>query len=164
MTTEFQNLLDRLQQAEVDFVIVGGFAAMMHGSSLMTQDIDVCCDFSPDNLMRLMRALSDIHPVHRMTPNKVVLELTAKNCANLKNLYLDTDQGVLDCLSEVAGVGDFKQVRRVSQELEAGEKLFYVLSLDALIDAKTAINRPQDQLAVNQLKIIRGMKNSKSDS
>lgn len=51
MTTEFQNLLDRLQQAEVDFVIVGGFAAMMHGSSLMPQDIDVCCNFSPDNLM-----------------------------------------------------------------------------------------------------------------
>lgn len=99
-----------------------------------------------------------------MTTNKVALELTAKNCANLKNLYLDTDQGVLDCLSEVAGVGDFKQVRRVSQELEAGGKLFYVLSLDALIDAKTAINRPQDQLAVNQLKTIRSMKNSKRDS
>jgi hypothetical protein len=93
MTTEFLNLLDRLQQAEVDFVIIGGFATMMYGSTLMTQDIDVCSGFFPENLMRLQKALSDIRPVHRMTPNKVELELTAQNFANLKNLYLDTDQG-----------------------------------------------------------------------
>ena len=101
MTTDFTSVLSRLNKAEVDFVIIGGFAATVYGCTIVTQDIDICCDFDAQNLLRIQKALADINPVYRMTTRKVKLDLTRSNCANLKNLYLDTDLGVLDWLSYV---------------------------------------------------------------
>jgi molybdopterin-guanine dinucleotide biosynthesis protein len=43
---DFESLLSRLIDHHVDFVIVGGFAAVAHGSSLLTQDVDICCRLS----------------------------------------------------------------------------------------------------------------------
>jgi len=110
--TDLLALLENLQRHNIDFVLVGGFAAVTHGASTLTQDVDVCCDFSIDNLLRLSRALADIHPVHRMTPQKLPLELTPESCKSLKNLYIDTDMGQLDCLSSGMGVGSYDQVRQ----------------------------------------------------
>jgi len=57
------NLLERLARAGVDFVIVGGFAGVVHGCTYLTEDIDICCDFIPANLLALQRALAELHPV-----------------------------------------------------------------------------------------------------
>ena len=152
---DLNNLLSRLHTGKVEFVLVGGLAAVVHGGSLVTQDVDVCCRFTPENLQRLSRALANLRPVHRLTPQKLAFELTESFCANLKNLYLQTDIGVLDCLSEVLGVGDYDQVfqRSVAIELPFGQ--CRVLDLDSLIRAKEAMNRPNDRITVSQLKSIR---------
>ena len=89
MSGRFPNLLERLVRADVDLVVVGGFAGVVHGCTYVTQDIDICCDFAPANLLALQKALGDLHPVHRMTPGRKKLELTAENCTQFKNLYLD---------------------------------------------------------------------------
>ena len=148
-------MVEKLAAGGVEFVVVGGYAAVAHGASLMTRDVDICCRFSRENLRRLVRALDDVHPKHRMTPQKLPLELTDEFAARLKNLYLDTDLGVLDCLSEVLGVGDFDEVLRQSIEINTPSGKCRVLSLDALIRAKDAMGRTQDKLAVLQLKVIR---------
>ena len=80
------DLLARLVKANVKFVLIGGYACIVHGGTLTTEDVDICCDFSSDNLLRLQQAVADIHPVHRMTPKRIPLSLTAENCQNLKNL------------------------------------------------------------------------------
>ena len=54
-------LLRRLIAAQVDFVLVGGFAAVAHGVTLVTRDVDVCCRFDEPNLMRIQTALADLH-------------------------------------------------------------------------------------------------------
>ncbi|MFH1733006.1 MAG: nucleotidyltransferase [Planctomycetota bacterium] len=152
---DLDNLIARLIQNEVDLVVVGGFAATTHGVTLVTQDVDVCCDFSPDNLMRLQAALSDLHPVHRMPPARPPLELAPESAGDFKNLYLDTDYGQLDCLSSIDGIGDFEQARQHSIEITLPEGTCRILSLDALIRSKEAMNRPRDREAVLQLKAIR---------
>ena len=53
MSTDFFDLLKRLTEADVDFVIVGGFAGVIYGCTDVTQDIDICCDFTADNLLAL---------------------------------------------------------------------------------------------------------------
>ncbi len=111
VSSDFFNLLQRLANASVDFVIVGGFAGVIHGCTCVTQDIDICCDFSPANLLRLQKAISDLHPVHRLTPQRKKLRLTKKTCGQFKNLNLDTDIGQLDCLSSIDGIGDYKKSR-----------------------------------------------------
>lgn len=148
------DIIERLIEAHVDFVLVGGLAAVTHGSSMTTQDIDICCAFSPENLLRIQSALADINPVHRMTTKRHPLELTKENCASLMNLYLDTDIGQLDCLGEILGLGRFDKVKQQSESIEIDGHICHILTLDALICAKQAMGRPKDIETIRQLKVI----------
>jgi hypothetical protein len=152
---DLESLLNRLIQGEVEFVVVGGFAAVAHGVSLPTQDIDVCCRFTPENLLRLQEAIADLHPVHRMVPTRPPLQLTAETCIGLHNLYLDTDWGQLDCLGEILGVGPYDVVTAHSVSVELSGGRCRILTIDALIQAKEAMGRQRDREAALQLRAIR---------
>jgi hypothetical protein len=158
---DLTSLLERLIQHQVAFVVVGGYAAVAHGCTLVTMDVDICCDFSVENLMRLQDALSDLNPVHRMTPKRLPLCLTPESCHGLKNLSLDTDLGQLDCLGFVLGIGAFPIVRKRSVVIHLPWGRCRILSLDALIEAKQAMDRPRDKEAVLQLSVIQEMKQRK---
>src|SRR4051794_22434209 len=108
--TNLNDLLQQLHAGRVEFVLVGGLAAIVYGVSLVTRAVDVCCRFSAENLLRLQNTLKDLKPVHRMTPQRLPLKLSQESTVGLKNLYLSTELGVLDCLSEVLGVGDYDEV------------------------------------------------------
>ena len=164
MRSDFFDLLGRLAKAGVDFVIVGGFAGVAHGCTYVTQDIDICCDFSPDNLLRLQNALSDLHAVHRMTPKKLKLNLTKENCTLYNNLYLDTEIGQLDCLSFIDGVGDYEKVKTASEVIQTEDIQLRILNIEALIESKKAINREHDKQAILQLETIKKLKSKKSDN
>jgi hypothetical protein len=161
MSTDFYNLLKRLSTAGADFVLIGGFAGITHGCTMVTEDIDVCCDFKPANLFKLQNALSGLHPVHRMTPNRIPLELTEESCKDLKNLYLDTDLGQLDCVSFVQGIGDFEAVKAQGQPVAADDTNYLVLNIDALIQAKKSMGRPRDKETVIQLESIKEIQNKR---
>ncbi len=157
---DFAGILGRLVEHNVEFVVVGGYAAIAHGSAMMTQDVDICLHFSADNLIRLHAALEALHPVHRMTPRRIPLTLTADTCAGLQNLYLDTDLGQLDCLSSIKGVGDYPVVLAQSIEVPLALGSCRILSLDALIEAKSAMGRERDKEVVLQLRALRDRKSS----
>jgi len=148
-------LLSRLREQEVEFVIIGGVCGVLHGASLVTWDLDICCRFSRENLRRIEAAVKDLQPRHRLTANKLPLELTDELCDRLKNIYLNTDWGILDCLSEVSGLGDYEQVlrRSIPHRMSYGE--FRILSLDALIAAKSAVGRKKDWDAVRLFQAIK---------
>jgi hypothetical protein len=161
MTEDFIELLERLVKAGVDFVIVGGFAGTVYGCMMVTQDVDICFDFSPANLLTLQKAIADLNPVHRMTPGRKKLELTEENCGNFKNLYLDTDIGRLDCLGSIKGVGDYQKVKEESVTVETGGVRLQVLNIDALIESKKAMNRPRDRQAIAELEAIKKLRKDK---
>ena len=147
-------LLLRLKDQQVEFVIIGGVCGVLHGVSLVTFDLDICCRFSGENLRRIEAAVKDLHPRHRLTANKLPLELTDDLCERLSNIYLNTDLGVLDCLGSVAGIGGYEQVlqRSIPHCMSYGE--FRILSLEALIAAKSAVGREKDLEAVKLLSAI----------
>lgn len=152
-----QNLAEltrRLVAAEVEFVLVGGFAAIAHGVIRSTLDVDICCRFSEENLMRIQRAVADLHPVHRPRTD-LPLKLTPAQCASLKNLYLKTDLGILDCLSEIKAVGNYDEVSKHAIELELPIGKCRVIDLDTLIVAKQAMGRDHDRITVRELKEIK---------
>jgi hypothetical protein len=163
MTDDFINILERLVDAGVDFVVVGGFAGIVHGCTYVTQDVDICCDFSPANLLALQKAVSKLHPVHRMTPKHKKLELTEKTSKQFKNLYLDTDIGQLDCVSFIDGLGDYQKVKQASKLVKVRDTKLRVLSLDALIKAKKAMNRPRDKQVLLQLEVIKKAEKKQKD-
>ncbi len=162
MIGKFLELLTCLTRSEVDFVIIGGFASVAHGCTNVTQDIDICCDFSTVNLMRLQKALTGLNPVHRMTSKKVKLELTEDNCKSLKNLYVDTDLGQLDCLGYVKGVGEYDQAVKVSEKIEIDDIVFNILNIDALLESKKAMNRPHDQQTIIELNALNEQKKAEN--
>lgn len=71
MAQEDKALIGRLKQHGVEFVVIGGVCGVMHGTGLVMCDLDVCCRFGGANLRRLEAALKDLHPWHRLTPNKL---------------------------------------------------------------------------------------------
>ena len=157
-----QNLSEltrRLVEAQVEFVLIGGFAAVAHGATLVTRDVDICCRFSEANLKRIQHALGQLHPVHLSRPD-LPLELTPEQCSSLKNLYLKTDLGIVDCLSEVLGIGDFDAVSKQSLEVELPFGHCRILDIDGLIRAKEAMNRDHDRITVRQLKEIKNRQQS----
>src|SRR5437868_3054646 len=147
-------LLQRLVEHGVDFVLIGGVAALMHGSTMVTRDVDVCIRLDGQTLDRLSRALEDLHPTHRITPQRIPFRVAGENLQGLKNLYLETDWGVLDCLGDVAGIGNFDQAVAASLLAQLPFGTCKVLSIESLIRAKEATARPNDLQTVVQLKCI----------
>jgi hypothetical protein len=160
VSSDLFNLLERLVNAGVDFVIIGGFAGIVHGCTYVTQDVGICCDLEPATLLALQKAISDLHPVHRMIPGRRKLELTEQTCSQFKNLYLDTDIGQLNCLSYIDGLGDYGEVRRESELIEVEEMKMRVLNVDALIKTNKSMNRLRDKEAILQLEAIKKLRKS----
>jgi hypothetical protein len=152
--TELNRLLQRLFDADIDFVIVGGFGAMLHGSSLLTRDLDVCAVLTAENLEKLRGVFRDLNPTHRHTPQRLSFLDDPEPGASLKNLYLQTDLGPLDLLSSITGVGDFARVAACAIEVELFGHLVRVICIEDLIAAKEAMGREKDLLAVKELRAI----------
>ncbi|MGJ8634874.1 MAG: hypothetical protein ACSHX7_13235 [Luteolibacter sp.] len=149
MKTDFPNLLKHLQAFEVDHVLVGGMAANVHGSPITTMD----CDIVVAHLTRLAEALSSFAPTFRhKEPPQSFGEDEAQR-SGWKNIHLDTDAGVLDCLGEIKGLGDYTSCLAQSMEVSLGDFSIRVLTRQALITAKKAMGRPKDLLTVAQLEI-----------
>jgi predicted nucleotidyltransferase len=152
---EINRLLQRLCDAEIDFVIIGGFAATLHGSSLVTRDLDVCAILSNENVEKLRDALRDLRPAHRLTPQKLSFLENPELGVPVQNLYLRTEFGPVDILTSVLGIGEFERVRANAIDVELFGRRCRVMSLDDLIQAKEALGREKDLLAVKELKAIR---------
>lgn len=152
---ELNRLLQRLSEADVEFVIVGGFAAMLHGSSLLTRDVDVCAVLTAENLEKLRQVFRDLHPVHRMTPQRLSFLDNPDPGVPLKNLYLQTDFGPLDLLGSITGVGNFTEVNAHAIEIDLFGRQVRVMSLDDLIKAKETLGREKDRLAARELRAIK---------
>lgn len=84
-------------------------------------------------LERLFNALKDLHPEFRLIGQKRLLLENKEQILNLKNLYLKSDLGCIDFLSEVSGIGGFKDVFDSSIEISLFGMKCRVLSIDALI-------------------------------
>jgi hypothetical protein len=158
---QLTEILRRLHDAKIEFSLIGGFASRHYGVTLVTEDVDICTRFTPENLRRIESAFKDFHPRHRLTTNKLPLELTDELCQRLKNMYLTTDLGILDCLGEVAGVGNIDAVLRQSDLRDFPFGRCYVLKIDALMQAKQAVGRPHDLITIAQLKAIKEKMNNR---
>jgi predicted nucleotidyltransferase len=150
----FDRLLHRLADSGLEFVIVGGFAAVTHGSSLLTRDLDICVLLTNETVEKLRATLGDWNPKHRMTPQKLSF-LDFPKSGPVQNLYLETDFGVVDVLSNILGVGDFNRLRSAAEAFEIGGRTYQIISLDDLIAAKEAVGREKDLLAVKELRAIK---------
>ena len=143
-----------LGEHKVDCVIVGGVAAAIHGSLLLTTDLDVCYARYPANLQRLAGALQSVHARLRNVPEGLPFILDAETLKGGLNFTFVTDIGDVDLLGEVRGVGHYEEVLAGSVAVELFGHRFAVIDIGKLIVAKRAAGRPKDLIALPELEAI----------
>jgi hypothetical protein len=144
----------KLSEEGVEYVLLGGFGAVIHGSSLVTRDLDLIPASTEENLTRLSRALVKLNAKIRTESEPVGTKLDAQFLASMpKFLNLITDYGALDIAFRPEGMNShFEEWLEDSLEYELAEGLVVrVASLEDIIESKKAANRPKDQMAMPYL-------------
>ncbi|MCZ7646880.1 MAG: hypothetical protein M5U26_16595 [Planctomycetota bacterium] len=151
---DFKSVLGTLSGAQVEYILVGGLAAIGHGGSRATFDVDVVYSRAPENVARLVRALSPYHPYPRGAPPGLPFQWDAKTLLRGLNFTLTTDLGDLDLLGEIAGGGTYEELLPRTVDLKVFGEIFRCLDLRMLIQVKRAAGRPKDFEALAELEAI----------
>jgi hypothetical protein len=147
-------LLRRFADAGVDFVVIGGVAGGVHGSSLSTYDVDLAYGREPGNLEKLAAVLGSIEAKLRGAPPDVPFLLDAKTLAAGANFTFTTTMGSVDILGDPAGAPPYEQLRRGATLVDVEGRQIRVASLDHLIAMKEAAGRPKDKLQATEYRTI----------
>lgn len=142
--TRFGELIQLLSAGQVEFIVIGGVAAALHGSAHLTFDLDVLYRRTGENLARVAAALRPVHPYLRGAPAGLPFALDPPTLARGLNFTLTTSLGDVDLLGEVAGGGTYDQLYSESEEATLYEVKVRVVSLRRLIALKRAAGRPKD--------------------
>lgn len=147
-----------LNDEGVDFVVLGGFAAIIHGSPLPTEDIDLIPSRSAKNLERLATALKRLGARIRTGDEPIETRIDAAFMLNMPHmLNLVTVFGDVDLVFTPAGeLTNYEQWFERSRRAQLREGLIVaVADLDDIIASKTAANRPKDQRSLPYLESLR---------
>ena len=161
---QFRQTLEYLMSAGVDFIIVGGVAASLHGSSHATFDLDICYSRESASLEKLGKALIAINARLRNAPPGLPFKPDAETLRRGLNFTFETDLGTLDLLGEIAGVGTFAQAVSGAEKVDLFSVTYRVLSLPQLIAAKRAAGRTKDLLVLPELEALREIKEATQGS
>jgi hypothetical protein len=153
--TDFEGLLRALRDAAVEFIVVGGAAANVHGSARLTLDLDVVYSRTRENVERLVRALEPLRPYLRGAPPGLPFRWDVETVRKGLNFTLSTTLGHLDVLGEVTGGGDYPALLPDTVTAELFGAACRCLNLDKLIQVKRAAGRPKDLEAIAELEAIR---------
>jgi hypothetical protein len=148
-------ILRALLDARVDFVLIGGLAAQVHGSPSLTRDVDVCFALDRQNVNRLATALGGIAAVRRGFPETIHAPIDARALRAGDVFTLRTRYGDLDLLAHPAPNLDFETLARRSIAAEILGVEIRVAALDDLIAMKRAAGRPKDRIELEVLGALR---------
>lgn len=149
-----ETLVQALTDAEVEFIIIGGVSAIIHGSAYNTEDLDIFFSRHPANLGRLARALAPSHPRPVAFPAGLPFVWDEATLRNGTLFTLKTDLGRIDLLAEVSGIGAFQDVWQDSPVVELYGRRVRTLSLPSLIATKRAAGRVKDHLVLPELESL----------
>jgi predicted nucleotidyltransferase len=138
-------LIRRLVDAGVEFIVVGGAAAVLHGAPITTEDLDIVHLRTPENVSRLKNVLHDLDAHVRELANR---RLAPQESALLGegHVLLSTRLGPLDCLGTLVDGRGFEDLVSHSESIEDEGSEFRVVDLPTLIDLKTKTGRAKDRL------------------
>ncbi len=151
---KFRRLYELLLNARVEFILIGGAAANLHGSPRFTLDVDVLYARNPVNLRRLVACLVPIHPYLRGAPPGLPFKFDFRAARQGLNFTFLTDWGPLDLLGEAAGYF-FEDLLPHSHAQNLDGLLVPTVDLDKLIELKRFAGRSKDNEVIAELEAIR---------
>jgi hypothetical protein len=154
MAVDLAQIIPPLVRAKVDFILIGGMAAILHGSARVTFDVDVVYSRTDQNSDRLAAALAPHGPHPRGAPRDLPFSWDARTICNGLNFTLTTSLGDVDFFGEVAGGDTYQDLLPHSFEVDAFGVRFKCIDLPTLIHIKEAAGRPKDHEAVAELRVL----------
>ena len=141
---DFLNILHIFQKHEVDYIIVGGVCAVLHGSPISTFDIDIVHSREPSNIDRLLKALEELEAQYR-DPAGRIIKPKRSHLSSPGHQLLMTKDGPLDLLGEISKGRDYNELLKKTAILILSENLrVRLLNLETLIQTKEEAARDKD--------------------
>jgi len=160
VANNFLDLLNQLYDHRIDFVIVGGVAAALHGGSRVTFDLDIVPNLTPESwaaavdflwsmgarprIPESLERIRDVEEIRRWRREKGMLAL---------NFRAPDGSTEVDLL--VSESDRFEELRQRAAVVTVGQRMFFVASIDDLIAMKQQVGRPQDLLDIATLQSIK---------
>jgi hypothetical protein len=142
---DFFAALCALQGGGVDFLVVGGLAAVLDGAPVHTYDVDVVHSRDQTNIVRLLAVLETIDAIFRIQPERN-LRPTASHLASSGHVNLMTRYGPLDLLGTIGRDLAYQDLLPHSIEMDIGEGIrVRVLDLETLIAIKEELAGEKDR-------------------
>jgi hypothetical protein len=154
MTPDLLAFVRVLSGGGVDYIIIGGVAAGIHGALRTTLDLDVVYGRDPENVARLAAALEPFQPYLRGAPSGLPFRLDADTVLRGLNFTLTTSLGDLDLLGEVIGGGGYEALKASADVVELEGFQCQVVSLRKLIELKRAAGRGKDRESLAELEAL----------
>jgi hypothetical protein len=152
---DFRELIFALRDARVEYILVGGMAAIAHGSARLTQDLDIVYRRTDENIERLVAALAPLKPYLRGAPPGLPFQFDGRTIQRGLNFALNTSAGDIDLLGEITGGGAYDQLLPHCLNLQVYGTKVICIGLDQLIHVKRAAGRPKDFEAIAELETLR---------
>jgi hypothetical protein len=150
-----RDLLQRLTERGVDFVVVGGVAVILQASPRFTKDLDICYGPEQENLDRLGLVLTELGAKLRDIDDDLPFVPDGRALRQTQILTLTTPDGGLDLLVEPDGSPGYPMLRRRADQIDIEGVMVRVASIEDLIAMKRAAGRPQDLVDLESLEIAR---------
>lgn len=148
----YREILTVLSRHGVEFVVVGGVAAVLDGAPYMTFDVDVVHRRTSENIDRLMNALNELGATYRSHPD---LAPDRSQLESAGQLLLKTTAGPLDVLGEIEGGLDYGSLLASSRPVSIGPEIsVQVPTVDVLIRLKEGSTNPKHQLKLQLLRTV----------
>ena len=142
---DFLYILHTLSKYEVEYIIVGGVCAVLHGAPISTFDIDLVHSREPSNLKRLLKALEELEAYYR-DPADRIIKPKESHLSSPGHQLLLTKGGPLDLLGEIAKGRDYKELLKNTVTLKISENLkVCLLNLETLIETKEEAAQEKDR-------------------
>jgi len=148
-------ILKVLAKHQVRFVIIGGIAGRLWGSTTVTNDLDICYARDAKNLDALAAALKELKVKLRGADRDLPFIADARSLKMGDSFTFTTIAGNFDCLGTPAGSGGFDALARTATPMEVGGLKAPVASLEDLIQMKRAAGRAKDLIEVEILAAVR---------
>lgn len=158
----FLSILEHLTREGVEFVIVGGVAARLHGSHRLTHDLDLVPRLDESSWASLIDAICELELRPRVPESRERIQdienvkrwITEKNMIAL-SFRSDSGETEIDLL--VGESASFERLKSNAVPISLERSTFYVASIDDLIEMKTRAGRPQDLLDIETLTRLKSL-------
>jgi predicted nucleotidyltransferase len=150
-SASLSEILEGLLKAKVDFILVGGLAAVIQGAPVTTMDVDIVHNQSPENIARLLAFLKSIEAVQRRLDDKLI-EPKKHDLSGKGHVLLTTCIGPLDVLAVIEGGRSYEDLLEHTVEIDFRGHTLRVLDLKTLIELKKTSTNPKDKQRLPVLK------------